>query len=120
MRRLLGPNPRVALVPPADYEDFIWLMDRCHFMLSDSGGVQEEAPSLGKPVLVLRDTTERPEGVEAGTCRLVGTDPARILAEAAVLLGNAAEYARRARLQNPYGDGRAGLRIRAILEKSLA
>jgi UDP-N-acetylglucosamine 2-epimerase (non-hydrolysing) len=120
VRRLLGQNPRVALVPPADYEDFIWLMDRSHFVLSDSGGVQEEAPSLGKPVLVMRETTERPEGLEAGTCQLVGTDPARILAAAAVLLENSAAYARRARLQNPYGDGRAAGRIRAILEKSLA
>jgi UDP-N-acetylglucosamine 2-epimerase (non-hydrolysing) len=101
VRRLLGQNPRVALVPPADYEDFIWLMDRSHFVLSDSGGVQEEAPSLGKPVLVMRETTERPEGLEAGTCQLVGTDPARILAAAAVLLENSAAYARRARLQNP-------------------
>jgi UDP-N-acetylglucosamine 2-epimerase (non-hydrolysing) len=119
VRRLLGNNPRVALVPPAGYEDFIWLMDRCHFVLSDSGGVQEEAPSLGKPVLVMRETTERPEGVDAGTCRLVGTDPARILAEAAILLENSGEYARRARLQNPYGDGRASSRIREILEQSL-
>lgn len=120
VRRLLGHNPRVALIPPVDYEDFIWLMDRCHFVLSDSGGVQEEAPSLGKPVLVMRETTERPEGVEAGTCRLVGTDPARILREAALLLENSTEYNTRARLQNPYGDGQASRRIREILEQSLA
>jgi len=119
VRRLLGNNPRVALVPPVGYEDFIWLMDRCHFVLSDSGGVQEEAPSLGKPVLVMRETTERPEGVEAGTCRLVGTDPARILAESARLLDNSVEYSRRAQLKNPYGDGQAGARICEILEKSL-
>jgi len=119
VRRLLGANPRVALIPPVDYEDFIRLMDRCHFVLSDSGGVQEEAPSLGKPVLVMRETTERPEGVEAGTCRLVGTDPARIVGEAAVLLENSAEFALRSRLQNPYGDGTASLRIRNILEKFL-
>lgn len=120
VRRLLGDNPRVALIPPVDYEDFIWLMDRSHLVLSDSGGVQEEAPSLGKPVLVMRETTERPEGVEAGTCRLVGTDPARILKEAAVLLENSTEYAQRSRLQNPYGDGQASRRIREILEQSLA
>ncbi len=120
VRRLLGSNPRVALIPPVDYEDFIWLMDRCHFVLSDSGGVQEEAPGLGKPVLVMRETTERPEGVEAGTCRLVGTNPGRILAEAADLLENSAEYARRSRLQNPYGDGTASRRIREILENALA
>jgi UDP-N-acetylglucosamine 2-epimerase len=120
VHRLLGRNPRIALMPPVDYEDFIWLMDRCHFVLSDSGGVQEEAPSLGKPVLVMRETTERPEGVTAGTCRLVGTDPARILAEAAILLENSAEYAHRSRLQNPYGDGQASLRICEILEKSFS
>lgn len=120
VRRLLGDNPRVALVNPAGYEDFIWLLDRCTFALSDSGGVQEEAPSLGKPVLVMRETTERPEGVTAGTCTLVGTDPEKILREAGVLLNDPAEYARRAGLRNPYGDGRAAGRVAAILEKDLA
>lgn len=119
VRRLLGDNPRVALVQPAAYEDFIWMLDRCTFALSDSGGVQEEAPSLGKPVLVMRDTTERPEGVTAGTCTLVGTDPDRILRESDVLLTKPAEYARRAALQNPYGDGQTGSRIRGILERAL-
>ncbi len=85
-------------------------------LVSDSGGVQEEAPSLGKPVLVMRETTERPEGVSAGTCRLVGTDPERILSEAALLLENADEYTRRSQLANPYGDGLASQRIRTILE----
>ena len=116
VKRLLGANPHVALVQPTAYEDFIWLLDRCTFALSDSGGVQEEAPSLGKPVLVMRETTERPEGVTAGTCTLVGTDPDRILRESDVLLTNPAEYARRAALQNPYGDGQTGSRIREILE----
>ncbi len=120
VKRLLGDNPRVALVQPAAYEDFIWLLDRCTLALSDSGGVQEEAPSLGKPVLVMRDTTERPEGVSAGTCTLVGTDPDRILREAGILLSNPTEYARRAALRNPYGDGQAALRIREILERTLA
>jgi UDP-N-acetylglucosamine 2-epimerase (non-hydrolysing) len=120
VRRLLGSNPRVALVNPAGYEDFIWLLDRCVFALSDSGGVQEEAPSLGKPVLVMRETTERPEGVAAGTCTLVGTDPDRILAEAHRLLTDPVEYARRAALKNPYGDGHAADRIRQILERDLA
>lgn len=119
VRRLLGNNPRVALVNPAGYEDFIWLLDRCTFALSDSGGVQEEAPSLGKPVLVMRDTTERPEGVGAGTCTLVGTDPERILAESHRLLTDPAEYARRSALKNPYGDGRAAERIVRILERDL-
>jgi UDP-N-acetylglucosamine 2-epimerase (non-hydrolysing) len=120
VRRLLSGNGRVALVPPASYEDFIWLLDRCTLALSDSGGVQEEAPSLGKPVLVMRETTERPEGVEAGTCTLVGTDPEKILREAGRLLNDPQEYARRSALKNPYGDGRAAERIRAILEQSLA
>lgn len=117
VRRILGRNSRVALVPPVGYEDFIWLMDRCYFVLSDSGGVQEEAPSLGKPVLVMRETTERPEGVEAGTCTLVGTDYGVILREADVLLGRPEEYRRRAALANPYGDGQAGARIGRILEQ---
>jgi UDP-N-acetylglucosamine 2-epimerase (non-hydrolysing) len=119
VKRLLGTNSRVALASPAAYEDFIWLLDRCTFALSDSGGVQEEAPSLGKPVLVMRETTERPEGVSAGTCTLVGTDPDKIMREAEVLLGNPAEYARRAALKNPYGDGQTSARIRQILETSL-
>ena len=119
VRRILGGNPRVALIPPVGYEDFIWLMDRAHFVLSDSGGVQEEAPSVGKPVLVMRTMTERPEGVEAGTCRLVGTDPQTIVAEAAALLENAGDYARRSALKNPYGDGLAASRITEILAKNL-
>ena len=119
VKRMLGANPRVCLVAPAAYEEFIWLMDRCTFILSDSGGVQEEAPSLGKPVLVMRDTTERPEGVTAGTCRLVGTDPEVILHEADLLLNDSTEYARRSALKNPYGDGAAASRIREILERDL-
>ena len=119
VRRILGANPRVALIPPVGYEDFIWLMDRAYFVLSDSGGVQEEAPSVGKPVLVMRTTTERPEGVEAGTCRLVGTDPRTIVAEAVKLLDDAADYARRSALKNPYGDGLAASRITEILSKDL-
>ena len=119
VRRILSANPRVALISPVGYEDFIWLMDRAHFVLSDSGGVQEEAPSVGKPVLIMRTTTERPEGVEAGTCRLVGTDPQTIVAEATTLLEDATEYARRSALKNPYGDGLAARRITEILAKSL-
>jgi len=118
--RLLGGNPHIALIEPLAYEDFVWMMSRCHFLLSDSGGVQEEAPSLGKPVLVMRTTTERPEGIEAGTSRLVGTDPAAILREAGLLLRDPAEYASRAALRNPYGDGQAAARIVATLERDLA
>ncbi len=116
VHRILGSNPRIALVEPASYEDFVWLMDQCTFILSDSGGVQEEAPSLGKPVLLLRETTERPEGVQAGSCRLVGSDVPRILAEAGILLNDPDEYQRRSQLSNPYGDGTAAHKIRAILE----
>lgn len=119
VRRLLGNNPQVALAAPAGYEDFIWLLDRCHFVLSDSGGVQEEAPSLGKPVLVLRDTTERPEGVEAGTSRLVGTDPVKILKESTILLNDAQEYRRRSALVNPFGDGTASHQITKLLRRAL-
>jgi UDP-N-acetylglucosamine 2-epimerase (non-hydrolysing) len=120
VRRILGHNPRVALIPPVGYEDFIWLMDRAYFVVSDSGGVQEEAPSVGKPVLVMRDTTERPEGIEAGTCRLVGTNPEVILREAACLLDDSADYARRSGLRNPYGDGSAARKIVQQLEKDLS
>ena len=119
VNRILGGNTRVALVPPASYEDFIWLLDRCQFALSDSGGVQEEAPSLGKPVLVMRDTTERPEGISAGTCRLVGTNPVKILNEASMLLDDFNEYGRRSALKNPYGNGFSAISIRGILERDL-
>lgn len=119
VNRILGKNPSVALIPPVAYEDFIWLLDRCHFALSDSGGVQEEAPSLGKPVLVMRESTERPEGVDAGTCTLVGTDSEKILNEVRILLTNNDEYLRRSRLKNPYGDGHASDFVVRILENAL-
>jgi UDP-N-acetylglucosamine 2-epimerase (non-hydrolysing) len=119
VRRLLGGHPRIALAAPAAYEDFVWLMDRCAFVLTDSGGVQEEAPSLGKPVLVMRDNTERPEGLAAGTSELVGTDPARIVAAANRLLTDSAEYGRRAQLRNPYGDGTAAGKIARVMEEAM-
>ena len=118
VNRLLGNHASIALIEPVDYLQFVWLMNRCSFLISDSGGVQEEAPSLGKPVLVMRDTTERPEGIGAGTCRLVGTDPEKILSEAALLLDDDAEYNRRSRLANPYGDGLASHRIREVIESA--
>jgi UDP-N-acetylglucosamine 2-epimerase len=96
---------------PLDYVPFIDLMQRAHILLTDSGGVQEEAPSLGKPVLVLRDKTERPEAVESATARLVGTNEEQIVRETMHLLDNPAEYARRSRTYNPYGDGQASYRI---------
>lgn len=119
VNRLLGNNLNIALIPPVGYKDFIWLMKNSFFVLSDSGGVQEEAPSLGKPVLVMRDTTERPEGIDAGTCRLVGTNVQKILEESKILLENNEEYKRRSALKNPYGDGTASKNIVRILEESL-
>ena len=118
--RLLGNHSSIALIEPCDYTDFVWLMKSCRFVLSDSGGVQEEAPGLGKPVLVLRSVTERPEGVTAGTCRLVGTDASTILREASVLLNDEVEYAKRSAIRNPYGDGKAAGRIRAVIDQHFA
>ena len=108
----------VRLIDPLSYVDFVDLMCRAHFLLTDSGGVQEEAPSLGKPVLVMREKTERPEAVESGTAVLVGTDEAKIQNEANLLLDDAAEYQRRSRIHNPYGDGQASRRIESHLQSS--
>ena len=109
--RLLGAHPRVHLIEPQDYVPFVYLMSRAHLILTDSGGIQEEAPSLGKPVLVMRDNTERPEAVEAGTVVLVGTDRSRIVREANRLLDSSEAYLAMARAHNPYGDGQAARRI---------
>ncbi len=109
--RLLGNHDRILLIEPLAYEPFVWLMDRATVVLTDSGGVQEEAPSLGKPVLVMRDTTERPEGVEAGNAMLVGTDRTRIAVTLARLLSDPTERSRMAAIANPYGDGLAAGRI---------
>jgi UDP-N-acetylglucosamine 2-epimerase (non-hydrolysing) len=115
-RELLGNLPRIHLLPPVDYVSFVWLMRHCRLILSDSGGVQEEAPSLGKPVLLLRRVTERPEAVEAGAVRLVGLDRQRIVEETTRLLSHNDDYQRMARAVNPYGDGKAAERItQAIL-----
>lgn len=111
VRRNLGKAGNVHLIDPQDYLPFVWLMRRAYLILTDSGGVQEEAPSLGKPVLVMRETTERPETVEAGTARLVGTDPDTIRDETLRLLDDAAAHADMARALNPYGDGKAATRI---------
>jgi UDP-N-acetylglucosamine 2-epimerase (non-hydrolysing) len=111
----LGGVARVALVEPQEYLPWVQLMQRCTLILTDSGGIQEEAPALGKPVLVMRETTERPEGVTAGTARLIGTEEATIVAEAARLLSDPGAYAAMAQARNPYGDGRAAERIRQIL-----
>jgi UDP-N-acetylglucosamine 2-epimerase (non-hydrolysing) len=115
--RWLGRQPHVSLLPPLDYLPLVYLMKRCYLVLTDSGGIQEEAPSLGKPVLVLRHTTERPEGVTAGTVRLVGPHADAILAEAGRLLDDPAAYQRMAQAVNPYGDGHAAEYIvQALLE----
>ena len=108
---LLGEHDRIHLIAPLDVLDFHNLASRSYFIMSDSGGVQEEAPSLGKPVLVLRDTTERPEGVRAGTLKLVGTDPAVVKSTMTELLTNEHLYLEMANARNPYGDGRASERI---------
>jgi UDP-N-acetylglucosamine 2-epimerase (non-hydrolysing) len=112
---MLGDLPNVRLLPPLDYLPMVHLMKRAALVLTDSGGLQEEAPGLGVPVLVLRETTERPEGVTAGTVRLVGTDEARIVSEARLLLDDPAEHEKMARATNPYGDGHAAERIVAAL-----
>lgn len=109
----------VALVPPLDYPHFVHLLSLAEIVLTDSGGVQEEAPALGKPVLVLRETTERPEGIAAGTARLVGTDPDRIVAEVTRLLDDAAAYRAMAQARSPYGDGEAAQRIVSIIRRKL-
>jgi UDP-N-acetylglucosamine 2-epimerase (non-hydrolysing) len=105
----------VFLVEPLDYVPFVDLMRRAYLLITDSGGIQEEGPSLGKPILVMREKTERPEAVAAGTVRLVGTDVDRILHEATRLLDSPLEYNSMARIHNPYGDGRASDRIRQAI-----
>jgi len=118
-RRLSGLD-HITLVEPLAYVPFVNLMRRAHVLLTDSGGIQEEGPSLGKPVLVMRDKTERPEAVLAGTARLVGIDPDRIVTEVVALLEDEEEYARRSRIHNPYGDGRASGRIRQAIRSYFA
>jgi UDP-N-acetylglucosamine 2-epimerase len=119
-RRNLDRCPRIHLLPPVGYPQLVDLLRRCHLVLTDSGGIQEEAPSLGKPVLVLRDVTERTEGVAAGTARLVGTSRRRIVDETERLLRDPAAYDAMARAHNPYGDGQASARIAGVLRHSLA
>jgi UDP-N-acetylglucosamine 2-epimerase len=116
VERLLGANEQITLIDPQDYEPFVFLMQQSYLIITDSGGVQEEAPSLGKPVLVMRETTERPEAVHAGTVILVGTDADRIFGETTKLLNDSAHYQAMAQAINPYGDGLAASRIRAVLE----
>lgn len=111
VKRILSGVENVILIDPLAYQDFIWMMNRSKLIITDSGGVQEEAPSLGKPVLVMRDTTERPEAVEAGTVILVGTDVDKIVNETLDLIDNKERFNRMSELHNPYGDGKACARI---------
>ncbi len=108
---LLADIPNISLIPPLSYPAFVWLMEKSYLIITDSGGVQEEAPSLGKPVLVMRDTTERPEAVAAGTVLLVGTNSEKIVDETKKLLNSTAAYQQMGRLHNPYGDGKACSKI---------
>ena len=116
---ILGDLERAVLTEPLDYLDFVQLMQSVDLILTDSGGVQEEAPALGKPVLVCRETTERPEAVAAGTSRLIGTDSSNIVAAVSLLLDNPTEYTRMAHAENPYGDGRASERVVACVRHFL-
>lgn len=111
VNKLLGELPTVTLLPPLDYLPLVHLLKRSSLVLTDSGGIQEEAPGLGVPVLVMREVTERPEGIEAGTVRLVGTDPEKIIAEVRQLLDDPRAHAAMAKAVNPYGDGKAAARI---------
>jgi UDP-N-acetylglucosamine 2-epimerase (non-hydrolysing) len=117
VEHLLGSEPAIRLCDPLDYVPFVDLMRRAYLLITDSGGIQEEGPSLGKPVLVLREKTERPEAVQAGTVRLVGTDADRIVREVKLLLENREEFERMSRAHNPYGDGHASERIGEALAR---
>ncbi len=116
VNEILSDVDNVYLIPPLDYEPFVYLMHKSHFILTDSGGIQEEAPSLGKPVLVMRDTTERPEALAAGTVKLVGTDKDKIIAECKILLDDEEAYKVMSKSHNPYGDGKACERIVSYLK----
>jgi UDP-N-acetylglucosamine 2-epimerase len=119
VNRILGGHERICLIDPLPYEPFVWLMDRATVVLTDSGGIQEEAPSLDKPVLVMREVTERPEGIEAGVARLVGVNQASIANGLIEILSNANMRKAMTATQNPYGDGKASQRIADILETEL-
>ena len=116
-KKILGDNERIKLIEPLEVLDFHNLLAKSYLILTDSGGIQEEAPSLGKPVLVMRDTTERPEGIKAGTLKLVGTETEKIYTEMRMLLDDKEEYERMSKAQNPYGDGFASKKIADILCK---
>jgi UDP-N-acetylglucosamine 2-epimerase (non-hydrolysing) len=119
VERVLKDIPNVFLIEPLDYPYLIWLMEKCYFVLTDSGGIQEEAPALGKPVLVMRDVTERQEGVEAGTAKLVGTKYENIVSRMKELLDNLDAYTKMTNAVNPYGDGTTSKKIVEILSNTL-
>lgn len=119
VQRYLAGHRNVRLIEPQSYVPFVDLMRRAYLLITDSGGIQEEGPSLGKPILVLREKTERPEAVTAGTVKLVGTDEDRIVREASTLLGNSGAYHQMSRVHNPYGDGRASERIATLIDSFL-
>ena len=119
VNEILSDTSNVHLIEPQQYEAFIYMMEKSYFIITDSGGVQEEAPSLGKPVLVMRDTTERPEALEAGTVKLVGTDPEQIINEAQTLLDDPITYETMSKASNPYGNGTACKQIVNFLQEYL-
>ena len=119
LKPALADHPRIFLTPPLDYPQLVATLQKCHLVLTDSGGIQEEAPALGKPVLVLRDTTERPEAIAAGTAVLVGTDTDKIITKAVELLQEPQQYAQMANAVNPFGDGKAAQRIDKIITEYL-
>jgi UDP-N-acetylglucosamine 2-epimerase (non-hydrolysing) len=118
VRTILGNVKGIHLIQPLDYKNFVQLLKRSHLVLTDSGGIQEEAPALGKPVLVLREKTERPEAIQAGTAKVVGTEKERIVEQVNQLLHNRSKYQKMAKAQNPFGDGKAAQRIAKIILKS--
>lgn len=120
VKRILGDQAAVHLIEPQEYLPFVYLMSRSHIIVTDSGGIQEEAPSLGKPVLVMRDTTERPEAVDAGTVKLVGTNASRIVAEVTELLDNQTAYQTMSKAHNPYGDGLASHHVVELIARVLS
>jgi UDP-N-acetylglucosamine 2-epimerase (non-hydrolysing) len=119
VQRLLAGHPNIRLIEPLSYVPFVDLMRRAYLLITDSGGIQEEGPSLGKPILVLREKTERPEAVTAGTVKLVGTGEHNIVNEATLLLENRELYDHMARVHNPYGDGQASARISGLIHSFL-
>lgn len=119
VHRMLGGIPRIMLIPPVEYHELVYLMQKSYLILTDSGGIQEEAPAFGKPVLVMREETERPEGITAGVAKLVGTDTRKIMKETTRLLRDVKHYRKMSKAVNPYGDGKSAARIASILRKNL-